>query len=614
MRRHRPHAIRRPADAGRFIPRPPRGFTLVEMLVATALVLLMLMLFAQIFGTAVGSMRNQQAQAQNDQKARAVDTQLRSDLAKATFRQPRVKGVYGLVPLTPTGPIDAARQRGFLYFSENNHHDPSDNVLHWTIDLRVNDRDPTPGILRGRAAIVGGAADLNQPEYDDGLFGNGIGESPAAEVAYFVRDGNLYRRQLLLREPPTPTAPVSPSRFSAQPGIGPTGAELIPPDTINDRLFVGPYTTPAPLRSFWNDFDYSTWNWARDEDGDGTPETFWLMFNGVDSLQNTIGATPFPIAVPQHRFGHFPDSGQPIEFAAPYGFIGRYTHEETSNPGFAYPGASHVPPAAALDSFVDGPRSGEDLILSGVEAFEIDVWDDGFSEPDLNGNGVLDGFEDVNGNGVRDLLPPQWVELGHETDLGYFRAIAGVRNPTHGRQNTGYGALGVPDNRCFDTWHPLAASGVADMDGLFHPPFAPLRVPVVFDPGTGPLPTSAHWAPLAGVPIGQLFFPGVEDINLNGIDDGDDDRNGNGILDPADPTFYYAVIGFLNPADPSTHATGFRQPEWPREPGQTLVDGGVIWKCFDNRIGLQMIRITIRYRDPGANLPRQMTIVHSFVE
>jgi hypothetical protein len=40
----------------------------------------------------------------------------------------------------------------------------------------------------------------------------------------------------------------------------------------------------------------------------------------------------------------------------------------------------------------------------------------------------------------------------------------------------------------------------------------------------------------------------------------------------------------------------------------------VTWEAFDNRIGLEMIRITIRTRDTTTGNPRQFSLTHSFVE
>ena len=49
------------------------GFTLVEMLVSVALVLLMMSLFASIFSMASGSVSTQRGISNHDQKARALD-------------------------------------------------------------------------------------------------------------------------------------------------------------------------------------------------------------------------------------------------------------------------------------------------------------------------------------------------------------------------------------------------------------------------------------------------------------------------------------------------------------------------------------------------------------
>jgi hypothetical protein len=126
----------------------------------------------------------------------------------------------------------------------------------------------------------------------------------------------------------------------------------------------------------------------------------------------------------------------------------------------------------------------------------------------------------------------------------------------------------------------------------------------------------------------------TEDVNGNGVLDGYEDRNNNGTVNQPsdmDTSYYFTPIWVAedlngnqipeaadgDDADGNgilTGVTGLREPDWPREPGKTVRDGGVIWQCFDNRVGLQMIRITIRYRDIGSGLPRQVTLIHSFVE
>ncbi len=84
----------------------PAGFTLVEMLVATALVLLIMLLFASIYGAAVGTITEQRGLANVDSKARTIDSLIRRDLEKMTFRQLTTAGTKGIVPLAPGDEVD----------------------------------------------------------------------------------------------------------------------------------------------------------------------------------------------------------------------------------------------------------------------------------------------------------------------------------------------------------------------------------------------------------------------------------------------------------------------------------------------------------------------------
>jgi hypothetical protein len=585
------------------------------MLVATTLVVMMLILFAQIFGDTVRIMRNQQALSQNDQKARHVDSVIRTDLEKATFRQVRDKGVYGITPLRANWPVDAERQRGYLYISENNPRDPTDDVLQLTIDMRLTHRNSIQTPLSGRAASINSGSNPNEPENDDGITGNGIGESPAAEVSYFLRGGNLYRRVLLLRKPIVPSSTSAPAEFPVQPGSGVDGGTLI---------FTKP-TTPV-YAQFWNDFDYSAWNRQIDTNGDNTPDAYQIMFNGLDSLQNVVGATSYPIALPYFRYGHVPlrvtgaivNAGRPMEYVydSPGGaanYVGRFVHEETSHSAFEWPGgfSNNNPYYGTYNSPVDstpsdyildvyqggspGPRAGEDLLLSGVESFDLEVWDDGFRQE--NGSG-----------GMTQVLPGQWRDLGHDTtntatgavtNLGWFKQdnTLDPKNPTQGNGNQGYGPNNTPaQNRVFDTWHP------SNRLGTTLPPFSPVFISLPLQAGSQYTAYGYQQrSSISSVNTNTVYFPRVADataFNRTNATSGDDD------------SYYYRVIYPTS----GSGSVGSRAPEWPREPGATVVDGGVIWQCYDNRIGLQAVRITIRFRDPGNGSPRQVSVIHSFVE
>ncbi|WP_146508893.1 hypothetical protein [Thalassoglobus neptunius] len=577
------------------------GFTLVEMLVSTALVVLIMLMFAQIYGSAVGSITEQRGLANNDQKARQFDTTIRRDLQSMTFRQPSFPygEVRGIVPLGPgDGPIvDPANQRGFLYYSENDFNDQTDDVLHLTTMVKIGQRgdaeskDQRQGFV-GRAANLAGT-DTNQPDADDGEIGNGLGLSRAAEVVYFMRNGNLYRRQLLLRDP----LPVDP-RFDPQP-TRTDGLRRFRFDPASGSFNNGWQNYAG---DFLDDFDYSA---TRVYSG---TEDSYLWFNSVDSLANHVGFANVPMAIPWNRFGHFnnfsttndelADHGSPREYADqsdPTTFIGRLTQEETSNAIITYPGSvtltgpqtetyafrrTSVPATApiidrgALNGLNGGPRVGEDIVLTNVESFDVEIYD---SEV---GRFVDIGNNDTGTNNGTTQFQTLATPGGSEAD-DRLNVFYGPRRPADGV------------NRVFDTWHPnaevvdIATSGLplpANPTTVVFPPFRPLRT-------TNINPVDA-WAPTTAATFGEVIYVPALNPNIG--------------VDPINRSMFYTVV--------SGGTTGELQPEFPPIPGTTVQDGSVTWQCIDNRIGIQGLRITVRYRDQRSTLPRQLTIVHSFVE
>ena len=647
------------------------GFTLAEMLVATALVMLIMLLFAEVFQAAVGTLTEQRGLSNNDAKARTVVTTLRSDLQSATNRQPISGDVKGIVAFGPNDIVDS-RQQGFFYFAENDPLNDADDRLHLTVFTDETSRAPAQeDAVRipffGRAQPIGrpdgsgvNANDRNQPDVDDGEFGNSAAVSRAAEVTYFLRNGNLYRRYLLLREPLSNASPP----FGPQPEIG-SGAdegELLVPLSYNLNADVaGP--TPGG-QDFWHDFDFSA-----------TFRNGGLRFNGVVSLDNSVGLSNEPIALPGNRFGFHPNFPLPREYlnrndAIGVTWIGGFTHEETSHPGFGWPGfntniitrndlvfsSAGVVTEPSGPTVLSGSRVGEDILLTGVEAFDVEVWDPLYIEGDADGSGDWDAFhplDDYNGDGLRQT-GGAFVDLGHglRPVTSWFHHLRNANRAFGGRTYApgGFslggdgqpGDAGVDDdgdgntdsiagnpdvkeigwpgtddviNRTFDTWHPQ----MLDLPPGQSPgsaPFRPLRVAT---------PDVIAWNALQGYGIGQVYFPDllgpdrspgrqfVNDDGVNSITDFDGSGNPDldeigwpGSDDNTSPSFAYRVI--------SGGTSGAREPTWPRRPGAIVQDGGVTWQSFDNRVGLEQIRITIRFRDPGSGQKRQVTLIHSFVE
>ena len=144
---------RRPIAAAR------GGFTLVEMLVATTLVVLMMLMFAQIYVAAISSLGEQQAVARNDGKARLADLLLRGDLQRASFRVLPGSN-QGIVPLVRGDNIDQT-QKGYVYISENDRTNPVDDVLQFTTFITRGVRNRDPSYYYGRCQPVPGVLEDN---------------------------------------------------------------------------------------------------------------------------------------------------------------------------------------------------------------------------------------------------------------------------------------------------------------------------------------------------------------------------------------------------------------------------------------------------------------------
>ncbi|WP_437205391.1 PulJ/GspJ family protein [Planctomicrobium sp. SH664] len=402
------------------------GFTLVEMLVATGLVALIMMLFAQIYGSAVSTITDQRALANNDQRARNVATLLRSDLANLTYRQAAFPygTVQGIVPIAPGDEliVDPVNQRGYLYISENNSNDNNqiDDVLQFTAMVRVGQRGdasksgPT-NLYTGGSKPLTPFNGTNEPERDDGDASNEMSVSRAAEIAYFCRNGTLYRRVLLLRDPPDPSAATT----NSQPTLA-SGATYYSLSNPN-------YTVGGAQGEFYQDFDYSA---TRRSVGGSN----YLWFHSLQSLDNHLGLANMPLGVPANRFGFNPANGATVEFDSTGQFFGRYTKAEMADGTFGWPG--RVPttnPFTRPDLTLgedgrieqyngDDTHLGEEVVLTNVDAFDVDIFDEGLHSTFIN----------TPTSNLPGLLG---------TDLG-----------------TGSGNFSTVTT--FDTWHPSAGNSI----------------------------------------------------------------------------------------------------------------------------------------------------------
>lgn len=518
------------------------GFTLVEMLVSVALVLLMMTMFAQIFQMATGALSQQKGIAENDQKARMLNAILRGDLDHRTFRD-----VFPFRSNEDTRQLGHSllRRSGYFEIDEGDPLSDVDDVLQFTalVNIKLQNGDSTP--YTGRAIplstiainsypntssitvtgdystlitansyvrIVGStgndgrytvasvptfasgsttitlnttglntsptqlgfiAISENEPDLDDGISGNFTSTSCAAEVSYFLRNGVLYRRVLLIREPAM-GGNAQPTYSNGTPLLWNGSAENYP-------------TTGSS--TFWRDFDYSAFYFSGKSTAGGPVASGVMFHSAAESLSNssqapkvlydesgvpTTSASSFPLSlgIPRLRFGHssttgFTQDASTSAFLATAGTpvkINRYTLQECSNSSFGYPGYMPNDPISGNPNVSPMDRSniqvndttgqvveystqtfrrGEDILMSNVLTFDVKVWDPTF--------GSVGGF----------------VDIGDSTN-----------NPGGPFSSTAVGLLNIPYGGTsgyfrFDTWHPLASVGGGANAG--EPPYVPIN-------------------------------------------------------------------------------------------------------------------------------------------
>lgn len=611
----------------RRLPSRRAGFTLVEMLVAVALVLLLMSMFAQVFQIAGSTMSKQRGIAENDQRSRTLQNIIKGDLDKRTFRLvvPWVNQENGQLP-EADGPL----RQGYLYISENDPASETDDFLQLTVSANVITKQKDFEPFTGKATLVGsqGLADPtdqgqrnrllydepNQPEADDGrtTLEDGTATSSAAEIAYFLRNGNLYRRVLLIREPlPSVGAADAQPRFKAN------------NNTLWDAF---DYTTsPDPgvppsypaTGNFWNDFDFSAF--PQPCSGDST--LYYARFHGIDDLNNASTNTQFPFGRPNWRFGHNTTTGRSREWNAASSaatfYVGRLTHEETSRSNINYPHGvnSGINPMSAtyadadndgvVDPPISGPRRGEDLLLPNVHAFDIKVWDDGANR-----------FVDIGGLGAVYFNPTNYRLTGSGGPTFGPVGVAGVDNVL----DTWYpGPENSADSSLAGLWLDYDADSNRDSGETNLPPpyrlrtFKPQNEHIdTTDTTPNTLPNGAtaiipNWQNNNPYSIGDRVFPPYfppGDIN-----------EGQSRL-PRNTRFFYRMVGFNGTSGPTalSGANLTNQPTWPTAAGARVVDNECVWEAVDNWRPLKAIQITVRFFDIPSDQMRQVTIVHNLVD
>ncbi len=185
------------------------------MLVTVAILVIMMTILVQIFQSATGAVTAAQQLQQIDDQLRRLDSVIRGDLEGVTAR------------FTP--PLDPAQNLGYFEYGENefadNQGEDGDDYIRFTAKAPAG--RPFTGRMSGhfldqrpQPSAINAA---NQPQPITIT-------SDYAEIIYFLRNGNLYRRVLL----------VAPERQSAiTPAVNNTGHPNGPAYTSSRRSSAG---------------------------------------------------------------------------------------------------------------------------------------------------------------------------------------------------------------------------------------------------------------------------------------------------------------------------------------------------------------------------------------
>lgn len=156
-----------------------RGVTLVEMLVTVAVLVIIMTIMVQIFQSATGALSAAQSLQELDNQLKLLDSTIRSDLGGVTAR------------FTP--PLDPAQNLGYFEYIENEFADlqgeDSDDCLRFTA------KAPPGQPFTGRLWVT---PPSNAPGFYNATVQPITVTSEYAEIIYFLRNGNLYRRVLLI--------------------------------------------------------------------------------------------------------------------------------------------------------------------------------------------------------------------------------------------------------------------------------------------------------------------------------------------------------------------------------------------------------------------------------
>ncbi len=504
---------------------PRHGYTLVELLMATALSLMVMFGVVTVFGMIGQGVNDSRATLEMSEALRSVAAILRNDLAGVTVTMDpprRPESGEGVFEYTE-GPIGPIIQYSNRYASNNDVADLSDPRSYDTMVGDIDDKlmfttrsrtEPFVGRYAGRAV-----------------------ESYDAEIAYFVRGRTLYRRVLLIA-PALSMSGMNLAGFYAANDISVrveggglvanTLADLTKPENryahrpmhenaANDFRSGLPYH-PDFFRTF------------RSQETVPIVPSYWATQRvppyvglGLPTLAET-SAGAWGSWVPA---GDLPARTIPSSLAFPFPLTANGVFDARRNP---HPWNQLDPDTGSLTAFA-GPRVGEDVILNNVIGFDVKAWDPGaqvLEARDTKGTpsplddemlALLPGdpgynyalgrflasqpFNETNNN-IRYAVVSQgaYVDLNYRCPLGGTGSqFAGAGDPRSGVRGTEPGQLAGARSAVYDTWSTHYEAGGPGANGFDDPPFGggPLDG-VVDDPGEMQCPPP-YAVPLRGIQV-----------------------------------------------------------------------------------------------------------------
>ncbi len=376
------------------------GFTLVELLVATALTLLLMGVAVNGFGLLTGSIGDNQAVIETSGRLRSAQNRLQLDLRYATAR------------MTP--PLDPAQELGYFEIIEG----PGP----WTAAYPVGAEPITD--LGQPDSSVGDIDDVlmftcrSYGEPFTGLNNGVVSQSRVAEVAWFMRGNKLYRRVLLVI--PGQTINAGSGNFYNQSDVsvrqrGGSSESELAHQSMNAHLVPN---SLGDLTKRENRFVHQPLLFPHDV-------RYWGQL-GLPLIHETTHPNfPFPILNGSPSPGTWVTvPGTPPAYQAQRDFW--------ENPMLPFPGIvpkndpSGAPPdGIAAFTLPAPPRVTEDVILDNVIGFDVKVWDPGAPVFEIGGQPVLPTDAAYKERLASGATP---VSRGAFVDLFYSRGTGAALN------------------------------------------------------------------------------------------------------------------------------------------------------------------------------------------